>query len=177
MSLETATCPGCDHTFSLRGYHSHLALSRDPLCHAVFDKLKKAHDAYELLMNSGVGSDTDAAMLFQGDAFGTAEDYASDTFGQATNDNEVEPDNPPLLMEVSDDEDDDEEDDNEEESEMVAMVAELEKSWEPPCKGAPRQDAMADNEVDHDEVPPLMDVSDDEDDKEGGPREWYLPLL
>ena len=58
----------------------------------------------------------------------TAEDYASDMFGQATNDNEVEPDNLPLLMEVSDDEDDDEDDDNEEELEMAAMVAELEKN-------------------------------------------------
>ena len=171
MSLETATCPGCDHTFSLRGYHSHLALSRDPLCHAIFDKLKKAHDAYELLMNSGVGSDTDAATSFQGDAFRTTEDYASNTFGQAMNDNKVEPDNLPPLMEVSDNEDDDEEDDNEEESEMAAMVAELKKSWELPREGAPHQDAMANNEVDHDEVPPLMDVSDDEDNEEGGPHQ------
>jgi len=141
-----------------------------------FDKLKKAHDAYELLMSFGVGSDTDAATPFQGDAFGTAEDYATDMFGQAMNDNIVEPDNPPPLMEVSDDEDDDEqdddkEDDEENESEMAAMVAELEKSWEPPREGAPRQDAT----VADDDAPPLMDVSDEEDDdeeddKEGAPR-------
>ena len=163
MSLETATCPGCDHTYSLRGYQSHLALSQDPLCHAIFNKLKKAHDAYELLMSSGasVGTDTDTAMLFKGDTFGTTEDYASDTFGQAMNDNKVEPDNLPPLMEVSDDEDDNE-DDEEEELEMVTMVAELEKSWELPCKGAPCQNAVDDNEVDSNEVPPLMDVSDDD---------------
>ena len=81
-------------------------------------------------MSSGasVGADTDVATPFQGDAFGTAEDYASDMFGQAMNDNEVEPDNPPPLMEISDDEDDDEEDNEEDRSELAAMVAELEKS-------------------------------------------------
>ena len=170
MSSEMATCPGCDHTFSLWGYHSHLTLSWDCLCHAVFDKLKKAHDAYKLLMSSGVGSDTDAAMPFQGNAFGTTEDYASDMFGQAMNDNEVQPDNLPPLMEVSDDDDDDKDDDKEE----AAIVAELEKSWEPPCKRAPCQDAMADNEVDADEVPPLMDVSDDEDNEDcHGKNSWH----
>ena len=124
------------------------------MCRAVFDKLKKAHNAYELLMNDSghVDSDTDAATPFQGDAFGTAEDYASNTFGQAMNNNEVEADNLPPLMEVSDDEDNDEEDDEEEELEMVAMVAELEKSWEPPCEGAPCQDAP----VADDDAPPLM---------------------
>jgi len=177
MSSEAATCPGCDHTFSLRGYQNHLALTRDPLCRAVFDKLKKANDAYELLKSAeensslGAGSDTEA-MLFQGDAFGTAEDYASDTFGQATEDN------PPPLMEVSDDEDDDDEDDDEgdeddeDDLELAKMVAELEKSWEPPREGAPRQEAI----VDDDDVPGLMNVSDDEDDdedddKEGAPRQ------
>ena len=90
MTSETATCPGCNQTFSLHGYQPHLALSQDPLCCAVFDKLKKAHDAYELLMGSGVGSDTDAAVPFQGDAFGTAEDYATDTFGQAMSNSDKE---------------------------------------------------------------------------------------
>ena len=70
-------------------------------------------------------------MPFQGDAFGTAEDYASDTFGQ------VMEDNLPPLMEVSDDEDDnndsdEDEGEDEEDEELAKMVAELEKSWEPP---------------------------------------------
>ena len=180
MSSETATCPGCDHTFSLRGYQNHLALTQDPLCHVVFDKLKRANDAYELLKSAeensslGAGSDT-GAMPFQGDAFGTAEDYASDTFRQAMEDN------PPPLMEVSDDEDDDDEDnddkdnddeDDEDDSELVNMVAELEKSWEPPREEASCQEAT----MDDDDVPGLMDVSDDEDDdeddeKEGAPRQ------
>jgi hypothetical protein len=91
-------------------------------------------------MSSGVGSDTDTAMQFQGDAFGSAEDYATDMFGQASaNDDRVEPDNPPALMEVSDEENDDNEDDDNEDNdngdddkqnnlEMAAMVVELEKS-------------------------------------------------
>ncbi|KAF8810234.1 hypothetical protein BYT27DRAFT_7092544, partial [Phlegmacium glaucopus] len=180
MSSETATCPGCDHSFSLRGYQSHLALSRDPLCRAVFDKLKKANDAYKLLMSakleensrSGAGSDADSdTVLFQGNAFGTAEDYASDTFGQTMDDNEVAADDTPPLMEVSDDEDDNNNEDDEEDLEMADMVAELEKSWEPPQEGAPHQEAM-DNDVDADDLPPLIEVSDNEDnDKEGTPHQ------
>ena len=142
------------------------------MCRAVFDKLKRANDAYELLKtaeqnsSSGAGSDTQA-VSFQGDAFGTAEDYASDSFGQV-----MEDDLPPL-MEVSDDEDDDEEDDEEDEEdeedlELANMVAELEKSWEPPREGAPRQEVR----VDDDRLPGLMDVSDDEhDDEEGAPHQ------
>ena len=115
--------------------------------------------------NSRSDADSDADIVpFQGDAFGTAEDYALDTFGQTMDDN-VDAD-PPPLMEVSDDEDNDEEDD-EEELEMANMVAELEKSWEPPRQGAPRQEAI-DDEVDADDPPPLMEVSDDEDDDDEG---------
>ena len=101
----------------------------------VFNKLKRANDTYELLKSAeensslGAGSDT-GAVPFQGDAFGTAEDYASDTFEQAMEDN------PPPLMEVSDHEDDDNEDNDDEydedDLELANMVAELEKSWEPP---------------------------------------------
>jgi hypothetical protein len=67
MSSETATCPGCDQGFSLQGYQSHLALSRDPLCCAVFEKLKKAHDAYKLLIgtqdNSRFGAESDTDVI------------------------------------------------------------------------------------------------------------------
>lgn len=125
MSSETTTCPGCDNSFTLRGYQSHLALSRDPLCRAVFDKLKKANDAYEYLTtaqeNAAIAGADAEAVLFQGDAFGTADDYASDTFGQDIDVNNVDmqdadADNPPPLMEVSDDEDsEDELDDDDEE--------------------------------------------------------------
>ena len=117
---------------------------------------------------SGAESDTNT-MLFQGDAFGTAEDYTSDMFRQTMDDNQVDADHPPPLMEVSDDEDGDkDEDDDDEELEMANMVAELEKSWEPPWEEAPCQEATIDGEVDADDPPPLMEVSDDEDDDNEG---------
>jgi hypothetical protein len=170
MPPETATCPGCDHTFSLRGYQSHLALTRDPLCRAVFDKLKIANDAYEFVMsaerNSGAGSDTEAvAVPFKGDMFGTAQDYASDTFGQFM-DEDDNPD-PPPLMEVSDDEDDDE-DDDEEDLGIANMVAELEKSWEPPREGAPRR--VDDEQLNPGDFQP-QDEENDDDDPEDEPEE------
>ena len=89
MPSEMATCPGCNNHFTLQDYQSHLALSWDLLCHAVF---KNANDTYEHLMNhieenSSAVSDIEA-VLFQGDTFEMAEDY-----------------DPPALMEVSDDED------------------------------------------------------------------------
>ena len=164
MSSGTTTCPGCDQIFSLRGYQSHLALSRDPLCRAVFDKLSTANDAYD------ADSDSDT-MPFQADAFGTAEDYcdASDMFRQkAKDDDQVDADDPPPLMEVSDDEADDDEDD-EEELEMANMVAELEKSWELPRQGAPRQEPVVDEvDCDADDPPPLRKVYDDQDDDDEG---------
>jgi len=136
MPSETTTCLGCDGTFSLRGYHSHLAQTRDPLCLAILDKLKKANDAYKQFTNTGdtaAGDDLTEveAVPFQGDAFGTAEDYTMDMFGQPENEyndmNSNGPDNsgPTALSELSDDELEDGDD------EMARMVAELEKSWEP----------------------------------------------
>ena len=175
MSSETTTCPGCDRVFSLRAYHRHLDLTQDPLCRAVFDKLKKAHDAYKLFMSadseeksSSVGDADADAVPFQGDAFGAAEDYASDMFGQAMEDNGVQSDDLPPLMDISDDEEEDEED-----FELANMVAELEKSWEPPREGAPHHEALDpdNNELFPNDVPPLMDASDDEDeDDEGAPH-------
>ena len=169
MSSETATCPGCDQIFSLRGYQRHLALTRDPLCRAVFDnlKLKKANDGYMSNMTAEENStppgseSSDAVLLFQGDAFGAAEDYTPDTFGQQ-DDDEVDAGGPPPLMDISDDEGDDEDD---EDLEVAEMVAELEKSWEPPREGAPHQDAM-DDEVDADD-PPHLDVPNNVNDDEG----------
>ena len=170
MSSETMTCSGCDGTFSLRGYHSHLAQTRDPLCHAVFDKLKKANDAYKQFMNTGemaAGSDLEEveAVPFEGDVFGTAEDYASDMFGQLENDYDddvdmqssgPDSDDPPPLSELSDDEEDDEE--------MAHMVAELEESWEPHREGAPHLEVEDDIDGPGNiEVQPNLEEEDDSD--------------
>ena len=119
MAFETTTCPGCDSSFTLQGYQFHLALSWDPLCHTVFDKLKKKNDTYEYCTSSDAG-----AVPFQGGTFGLAEDYTLDTFGQDNNINDIDmqganPDNMSPLLEVSDDEDE-LEDNNEEITNMVA---------------------------------------------------------
>jgi len=153
MSSETTTCSGCDSTFSLQGYHSHLVQTWDPLCQAIFNKFKKVNDGYKQFMNTeemAAGSDSAEieAVPFEGDAFGTAEDCASDTFGQLENDYDddidmhnpgSDLDNPTPLSELSDDKDDDDE-------EMAHMVAELEWSWQPPWEGAPGQEVEEDHE-------------------------------
>ena len=46
---DTHICSGCDSSFTLRGYHSHLLQMQDPLCHNVFDRLKKSYETYQLL--------------------------------------------------------------------------------------------------------------------------------
>ena len=65
MSSDTSTCPGCDKTFSVRGYESHLTQSQDPLCQAVYEELRMAHTLFERLQRlHGLDSDTES----QGDA-------------------------------------------------------------------------------------------------------------
>jgi len=155
MASDTTTCSGCDITFSLRGYRSHLAQTRDPLCLAVLDKLRKANDAYEQLTNteqtaaSGDDSTEVEAVPFQGDAFGTEEDYAMDTFGQLGD--EYDDTNSGLdntgPTTLSDDEDGNDE--------MAHMVAELEKSWEPHREGAPH---LAVAREDHNDEPGNVEV-------------------
>lgn len=143
---------------------------RDPLCQAIFNKLKKANDAYELLMNTG-----EEAVPFQGDAFGTAEDYAGDMFGQLGDDHNENmdtrdsgpDDRPPALSELSDDEDEDDDEDDDE----AHMVAELEKSWEPHRDGTPHLEVEDDHNMDgpgNVEVQPnLEEEKEDGADSEG----------
>lgn len=127
MSPETTLCPGCNNTFTLRGYQSHLAQSNDPLCSAVFDQLKNAYKTKQRLEEQAAHSsdgpevNEPEANDFQGgpEAFGLAE-VDSDMLEQAQDDLDLEP---------SDDEDYGED--------IEHMVAELEKSWEPPREGAP----------------------------------------
>ena len=77
-------------------------------------------------------------------------------------DDRVQLDNPPPLMEVSDDEDNSKEHD-EEDSELANMIAEPEKSWEPLRESAPCEEAI-------DNIPPLIDVPDNEEEEEGAPH-------
>jgi Plavaka transposase len=130
---DTHVCSGCDSTFTLRGYQSHLSQTQDPLCCAVFDRLKKSYETYQLFEQASDLSNED-------------EDYGQELFGQdldANNDIDMELDAAAEnrdLEEVSDNEVDD--------SELEDMVAELETGWEPPREGAPREDAGGDNSID-----------------------------
>ena len=54
MSSETTLCPGCNNTFTLGGYQSHLAQSNNPLCSTIFDQIKKA---YEIDQDSDLDSE------------------------------------------------------------------------------------------------------------------------
>jgi len=155
MSSDTSTCPGCDKTFSVRGYESHLTQSQDPLCRAVYEELRMAHTLYERLKkfhSADHGSDSDAeAHTFQGDAFGSPEDYATDTFGQDADmpaedpPTNVEDDEPPLS------DDFDEEDEN---------MAELEHTWEPPHDGAPAEEI---EEVEGNDINTQEELHEDSD--------------
>ena len=61
MSLrpDTHLCTGCDTTFTLRGYQSHLLQTKNPLCRAVFDGLKKSYETFQLLEKAASSSDED----------------------------------------------------------------------------------------------------------------------
>ena len=54
---DTHLCSGCDSTFSLRGYQSHLLQTKDPLYRAVFDGLKKSYETYQQLEKATSSSD------------------------------------------------------------------------------------------------------------------------
>jgi hypothetical protein len=124
MSSETTVCPGCNNTFTLRGYQSHLAQSNDPLCSAVFDQLKKAYE-----VNLPLSSDEAEAPAFQADVFASAEDD-SDMFIQGSANRSHSPQAQPSRNLDGDDSDSDDEANN---------IIELEKSWEPLREGAPYQ--------------------------------------
>lgn len=150
MPSETSTCPGCDETFTLRGYESHLTQTTDPLCRAVYEELKMAHTLYERL--------TKVQIPFQGDTFGSAEDYAGETFGQDEVDEHpsgsAAADEPPQTDESE-----------EEEEEIAQRVAELENSWEPAREGAPVEGPVAEQAV-HEE----LDKVDEGPDEDAGAR-------
>ena len=142
MSSNTSTCPGCDKTFSVRGYESHLTQSQDPLCQAVYEELRMAHTLFEHLQRlHGLDSDTES----QGDA----QEIDMPAEHPPTN---VEDDEPPQS-----DSDESEEEDGD------AQAVEFEPTWEPPREGAPTEGI--EEEVDDD-----SDYDDQEDSDIGARR-------
>ncbi|KAF8887467.1 hypothetical protein CPB84DRAFT_1749748 [Gymnopilus junonius] len=78
MSSNTSlTCLGCNKLFTLhRNLKSHLSQSRDPLCCAAYKDFRKSNSE---TLQPTAGQDI---IPFVGNAFGSAEDYMEDTFGQ-----------------------------------------------------------------------------------------------
>ncbi|KAF8808923.1 hypothetical protein BYT27DRAFT_7222737 [Phlegmacium glaucopus] len=131
MSPDTSTCPGCDKTFSVRGYESHLTQSQDPLCRAIYEELRMAHTLYERLQKLHSSDSDTEAQSFQGDTFGSPKDYASDTEDYASNTPSQDMDmpgpaeHPPTNSDNSEEEEED--------------TAKLGHTWEPLCEGAPAE--------------------------------------
>jgi hypothetical protein len=164
MSSETTVCPGCNNTFTLRGYQSHLAQSNDPLCSAVFDQLKKAYEINQALALSSDELEAEAPN-FQADA--SAGDD-SDMFVQGPSANRSHSPSRNLDGDDSDSDSDDElEADN---------ITELEKGWEPLREGAPDQLDDADNEDrrDTDNSDPDADPGLEEDLNNQHNRDRYI---
>ncbi|PPQ97936.1 hypothetical protein CVT26_002941 [Gymnopilus dilepis] len=135
MPAECERCSGCDKLFTARGYSSHLLQTQDPLCKAVYEELQRAHAIYERLVGGAGNVDADVeledvAVPFQGDMFGSAEDYAEDLSGQGPDEDGSPNDSSnnlgPELMSESESEDD-----------IAQVDVGLEASWEPIREGAP----------------------------------------
>ena len=125
---DTHICSGCNSSFTLRGYHSHLLQTQDPLCRNVFDRLKKSYETYQLLEQVANSSDV-------------VEDVNNQDVDMEL-DSTVENQN---LEEVSDD-DENRDNDLEIEPEDMYVVADLETAWEPPREGAPQEDTSSSDE-------------------------------
>jgi hypothetical protein len=146
---DTHICSGCDVTFSLRGYHSHLSQTQDPLCRTVLDKLKKSYEMYQLLEQAANSSDE------------AVEDLDVNNFDNDMDlDSAIEDRN---LEDVSDDEEHDD-------SELEDIGAELETGWEPLRNGAPQEETGGDPVEVHSDIESLDEKSDS--DKSSGQRNF-----
>jgi hypothetical protein len=117
-------CSGCNTTFTLRGYHSHISQTHDSLCRAAFDRLKKSYETYQLVLDQAANSSDEA----------------------------VENSDRDINMDVELDPAIDEHDDSESESDLEDIVADLEMGWEPPREGAPQEDASGDHGDEPDDI-------------------------
>ena len=122
---DTHLCSGCNTTFTLRGYQSHLFQTKNPLCRAVYDRLKKSYETYQLLeqganpSDEAIENDNTLDINMEGDS-----DHSAALENMNQNFEEV-----PVL---------DEEELDDSELEDID-----ETGWEPPRDGAPQEDALA----------------------------------
>jgi hypothetical protein len=78
-------CPGCGNEFAYTGIEVHLAKSKNPSCHQVYDNLYKFAPG----TSSPDNRRSQSPPLFPGDFFGTAEQYHSDDSSWNDNDKMV----------------------------------------------------------------------------------------
>jgi hypothetical protein len=106
----------------LRGYQSHLSQTQDPLCRAVFDRLKKSYETYQLLEQAANPSDELEENPDIDMELGLADEnrHFEDGFEEVADEEEPE--------------------DDYDESDSENMDTELEAGWEPPRNGAPQED-------------------------------------
>jgi hypothetical protein len=75
ITMAKIRCPGCLKSFEVSAWGQHIALSRQPACHAIFEK----NCAY--LPGAGYDSDSDVEDLEDLDVDMTPQDFAGDFFG------------------------------------------------------------------------------------------------
>ncbi|KAF9522196.1 hypothetical protein CPB83DRAFT_872063 [Crepidotus variabilis] len=128
-------CSGCARLFTSSGYWSHLAQTSNPICKAILNaQLGEAKPDFES-EHEAQGPET---VPFGGDAFGSAETYMDDDFGQALNSEPSEEDDDGSSEglgrlggeEFQHSKGDD--DNGEEDAEHRRAEYELEVGWEPP---------------------------------------------
>ena len=128
---ETHICSGCNTTFTLRGYHSHISQTRDSLCRSAFDRLKKSYETFQLLEQAANSSDEVVEDLEINNGLDVNMELDSAIENRLDLEEDEELDGSDLESELDD---------------IGNMVAESETGWEPPREGAPREDAGGENE-------------------------------
>lgn len=133
-SLTMITCEGCGRTFTSVGYGMHLSQTDNPQCSRIYQEYL-AYEPYSSDSNSK--SDDEAPPVpFEGDFFGTAQDYTEDNFGMVLDDEDAA-----MQVEGQDEMDweegggaeHEESTDNEDED---GFAQEYEVGWEPPVSNA-----------------------------------------
>ena len=117
--LRNATCPACLKNFTHTGFQSHLRQTKDPHCAALYTDMLVDQEAPEKM------PDSYEHQPFEGDTFGSLDDYRDDDFGQSHD------------LESGCIEDDDEQDE-----------ANSENGWEPERPGAQAANALQIEEPD-----------------------------
>ena len=81
-------CPGCGKEFTYNGISIHLARTKDPSCCQIYDALYQ-FDSSDLASGSTDDGRGGSSPLFEGDFFGTADQYHSDDFNWNDNDHKM----------------------------------------------------------------------------------------